>query len=51
MGWKFSLSGLLLLSVFKAGTQAADNTPMIVFVILLAIAILVAFFFGDPKKG
>ena len=50
MGWKFSLSGLLLLAVFKAGTQSADSKPMVVFVILLAIAILVAFFFGGQGK-
>jgi hypothetical protein len=50
MGWKFSLSGLLLLAVFKSGTQAADDNPMIVLVILLAIAILVAFFFGGTGK-
>lgn len=50
MGWKFSLPGLLLLAVFKAGTQAAESNPMAFLVILLAIAILVAFFFGGTGK-
>lgn len=50
MEWKFSLSGLLLLAVFKAGTQAAEDSPIAVLVILLAIAILVAFFVGGTGK-
>lgn len=50
MGWKFSLSGLLLLAVFKVSVRAAENDPMIILVILLAIAILVAFFFGGIGK-
>lgn len=50
MGWKSSLSGLLLLAVFKAGTQAAEDNPMIILVILLAIAILVAFIVGGRGK-
>lgn len=50
MGWKFSLSGLLSLAAFKASVQAVDNSPMIVMVIFLAIAILVAFFVGGTGK-
>lgn len=49
MGWKFSLSSLLLLAIFKVSVRAAENNPMAFIVILLAIVILVAFFGGTGK--
>jgi hypothetical protein len=50
MGWKFNLSGLALIAVFKASARAAESNPMAFLVILLAIAILAAFFFGGTGK-
>lgn len=51
MGWKFSLAGLSLLAVFKFAVYAYENSPLVLLLVLLALAILAAFFFGDPKKG
>ena len=50
MGWKFSLPGLLLLAVFKTGTEAVEYGSIEILVIPLAIAILVAFFVGGTGK-
>jgi uncharacterized membrane protein SirB2 len=50
MGWKFSLSGLSLLAVFKFAVFAYENSPLVPLLVLLAIAILVAFFVGGTGK-
>ena len=50
MGWKFSLSGLCLLAVFKLGVAVAETDPLVILIILASIAILAAFFFGGTGK-
>lgn len=50
MGWKFSLSGLCLLAVFKMGVALSEDAPLVILVILASIAILAAFFFGGTGK-
>lgn len=50
MGWKFSLAGFGLLALYKTSVHTIDQSPQIVLVILLVLAILGAFFFGGTGK-
>lgn len=48
--WKFSLQGLCFLAIFKMGVALSEDSPLVLLVILVSIAILVAFFFGGTGK-